>query len=423
MIEKDFLKRLNILYAEDDDDVRTSLEMTMEKVFNNVYLAQNGQEALEIFEDLKEKGIRLDAIVSDINMPKMNGVEFLKVIRDEYPEMPFIFTTAYSEVEYLLEAIRLDATDYLLKPIELKTLLKKINRACRERQQSEMIQKQKNELERYLRAIDHVAVITKTDLQGHITFANQNFCDVSGYNKDELYGQNHNIVRHPDMTSVIYEKLWSQIQQGETWQGKLKNIAKDGSPYFVNATIIPLYDELSEINEYIGIRFLTTDDELEKREFKRKVIKNIQNTKMKQVQDANQIKNLEQRLEDFSHVRLIEEALEKERLRSSRLNGQVQYYEEEMRTFKRQKEQLIERSNEKVNSAVKKTDDFRAINAKLNVESTQFQQSLEEKTLLATKLQDRVDIQSKTIRDLRDVIKHREDQLAVFENMNNKGKE
>ena len=112
----------------------------------------DGHDAIERYNELKEKKVRVDVIVSDINMPKINGIKLLEYIREVDSSVPFIFTSAHSEVDYLLKAIELDATDYLLKPIDLPVLMDKINKACHIHHQNDTIRKQKKELERYLKA-------------------------------------------------------------------------------------------------------------------------------------------------------------------------------------------------------------------------------------------------------------------------------
>ncbi len=112
----------------------------------------------------------------------------------------------------------------------------------------------------YKTAVDMTTILSTTDKNGVITYANDKFCEISGYSLDELIGKNHNIVRHPDMPKEAFKDLWDTIQRGETWRGIVKNRAKDGSTYVVEANIIPARNENGEINEYIGIRRDITDE-------------------------------------------------------------------------------------------------------------------------------------------------------------------
>lgn len=82
-------------------------------------------------------------------------------------------------------------------------------------------------------------LVSETDSKGIITFANDEFCRYSGYSLEELLGKPHNIVRHPDMPKNAFEDLWHNAKNGEKWRGFVKNLSKNGSFYWVYATIFP----------------------------------------------------------------------------------------------------------------------------------------------------------------------------------------
>ena len=117
-------------------------------------------------------------------------------------------------------------------------------------------------LEEYKKAVDAGSIVSKTDLKGRITYVNHQFCEISGYTQEELLGKNHNIVRHPDVASEVYQHLWETIQRKKTWKGKIKNRAKDGSSYYVNVIIIPILDNENNLVKYLALRQNVT--ELEK---------------------------------------------------------------------------------------------------------------------------------------------------------------
>lgn len=83
-------------------------------------------------------------------------------------------------------------------------------------------------------------LVSQTNLKGVITFANDDFCKVAGYELSELLGKNHNIVRHPDMPKAAFKDLWSTVQQGKVWTGYVKNKTADGGYYWVFATVYPM---------------------------------------------------------------------------------------------------------------------------------------------------------------------------------------
>jgi PAS domain S-box-containing protein len=93
-------------------------------------------------------------------------------------------------------------------------------------------------------------LVSKTDTKGIITYANPIFIEISGYTEDELIGANHNIVRHPDMPRTIFKLLWDTIQKGSEIFAYVKNMAKDGSYYWVFAHVTPTFDSSGKIVGY-----------------------------------------------------------------------------------------------------------------------------------------------------------------------------
>lgn len=86
---------------------------------------------------------------------------------------------------------------------------------------------------------DGKLIVSRTDTDGIITHANQAFVDLSGYTEDELIGQPHYILRHPDMPRAAFQDLWDVVKDGRQWHGYVKNLRKDGGHYWVYATVIP----------------------------------------------------------------------------------------------------------------------------------------------------------------------------------------
>jgi PAS domain S-box-containing protein len=105
-----------------------------------------------------------------------------------------------------------------------------------------------------------VTLFSETDLDGTILFANDAFCNVSKYQRDELLNKPHNIIRHPDMPKQLFELLWRTIRNGEVFRGVIKNKASDDSHYWVNATIMPFKDNNEKIVKYVSVRHLISDE-------------------------------------------------------------------------------------------------------------------------------------------------------------------
>jgi len=97
-------------------------------------------------------------------------------------------------------------------------------------------------------------IISQTDINGMIIFANRAFAQASAYSINELLGQPQNIIRHPDMPKVIFAKMWETISSGQAWNGLVKNLRKDGMYYWVETEIIPVLDDNNNITGYIAVR-------------------------------------------------------------------------------------------------------------------------------------------------------------------------
>lgn len=113
-----------------------------------------------------------------------------------------------------------------------------------------------------IRFPDHISLISTTDPASHITYANQHFCDVAGYSASEMDGVPHNLVRHPDMPKAAFADMWRRLQQGKSWMGLVKNRAKSGQFYWVNAYVTPILNERQQIIEYQSVRTRPSEQDI-----------------------------------------------------------------------------------------------------------------------------------------------------------------
>ena len=103
-------------------------------------------------------------------------------------------------------------------------------------------------------ALDQHAIVSITDLNGTITYANDRFCDIAGYNREEILGCTHRLIRSNYHPPAFFADLWGTIQAGKVWRGEVKNRKKNGDDYWVSATIVPLTDPSSQPSQYIALR-------------------------------------------------------------------------------------------------------------------------------------------------------------------------
>jgi len=113
----DYLKDKNVLYVEDEVDVLENISILLKSFFNNFYKATDGIEALEIYETHQ-----IDLLLVDIELPKMNGIEFIKKIREHNQDVMIVVISAYTKTDYLLESVELGLSKYIVKPLTSKKI-------------------------------------------------------------------------------------------------------------------------------------------------------------------------------------------------------------------------------------------------------------------------------------------------------------
>lgn len=417
---KEITSSCSLLYVEDDKELAQTFITYLSKIFNEVIYAQNGHEGLELYKDNN-----FDLVITDIRMPVMDGIEMSKKIKEINPEQKIIITSGYSDTEYFIESIKLGIDAYVIKPVnyvDLNNVLFKITNKIKIEKESftnakkltrivEQLSRKNDELSHYIEIINQVAIVSKTNLEGYITYVNDFFCEISGYSKEELLGARHSIIRHPDMSNKIFEEQWNDLKSGETWKGSIKNQTKSGETFFVYATIIPIFDNDTEIKEYIGIRFLTTKEENEKRDFKKSVISSYQEFKMKNYSANKEIEHLENEL---SHIgdgdKNLKMVIEELKSKNKKLLGQINFCENELSKANEQYSKKINLTGE---SLKKITQDYKKllISYESQKKETDFlnkDDQLRKKEII--KLQTELNEQSEVLRGLRDTIKHVNDE-------------
>ncbi|WP_321470513.1 HD domain-containing phosphohydrolase [Halarcobacter sp.] len=252
MVNKGFLKRLNVLYVEDELEAANKLSKFLDRLFNTVFYSSNGKEALEVFSKK-----RIDLVISDLNMPIIDGLEMSEKIKEINPNIPIILTTARTETPCLIKAIELNIDSYLLKPIELDTLIDKIYTIADkiEANQSRKL------LEQYKDAIDESSIVIKFDTEGKINFVNNQYEKITGYKFEEVKDRFFNFNTLNDTSSSTFSKLWEKLDNVEIWEGKIFGRTSEDKKYVFNSTTIPIVDNNKKILEYLCISNNITEEE------------------------------------------------------------------------------------------------------------------------------------------------------------------
>jgi PAS domain S-box-containing protein len=240
------------------DDDKTSLEfysIALRSAGMNVVSLSNPLEGLKVLNEFKP-----DILILDVYMPGCSGPELAHVIRqdDTWAMMPIMFLSTESNLDRQLKFMMNGGDDFLVKPVTSNHLVAAVTaRAVRGRRNIELnidLNHALRESKYQLITMDHHNIVSATDVAGRITYANDKFCEVSGYHRDELLGQNHRILKSGYHPKSFYETMWRTISQGEVWSGVICNRKKDGENYWVESTIVPFLDRNGKPYKYVSAR-------------------------------------------------------------------------------------------------------------------------------------------------------------------------
>jgi YesN/AraC family two-component response regulator len=188
-----FFSKIKILYVEDNMEAMTATLGILEEFFDEIYTAVDGKDGFEKFKKYYEK---IDLIITDINMPVMNGIDMIETIKESnLKEVPILVLSAHNEVNYFIDSIKAGINGYLLKPIDIEQFVSSLCQIAQTIKLKKELEKKSSLLEQFQNIVDQSSIISKTDTRGIITYANEKFCQISKYKKEELVGKNHNIVR------------------------------------------------------------------------------------------------------------------------------------------------------------------------------------------------------------------------------------
>ena len=266
-------KDFKVLYVEDDISLREEVSIFLSDIFKSVDLATNGQEGLD-----KLALNTYHIVITDIRMPIMDGIEMIEKIKELYPQQPILVTSAHNEVEYLLKLINLGIDSFITKPLQSEQILNVLHKIVGQIYQKKELQQYKDDLEvanlqlkkltlsqshdidlqtsvlqSYKIALDKACIVVITGSDGIIKEVNSNFCEATGYSKEEIIGKNHNIIAHPSTDKTLFENLWQSILAKHSWQGLIVNQTKTLTPLYHYTTIVPILDSHGEIIEFMSI--------------------------------------------------------------------------------------------------------------------------------------------------------------------------
>lgn len=195
----------------------------------------------------------------------MNGYEAADIIKSnpKFTKIPIIFLSANANQESINSGFEHGGADYITKPFQALELLHRVKTHVELFESTKVLEDEVEDshilLEQYKLAMDAGLLVSKIDLNGFITYANDKLCSVSNYTHKELLGKHLNTLQAKESTKDFFKELLNTLSSKKIWQGSLENITKNATSYFVETTILPLYNHNEKITEYMCVQADTTE--------------------------------------------------------------------------------------------------------------------------------------------------------------------
>ena len=244
------LKNVKVLYIDNDQALIPKTLNLLQNHFSDISIVNNEKNAFEIFNENQ-----IDIVIIDVEVSEFDGLMFINEIKKINENIFIIIFSKFINHQLLLESMNLSIDGYIKKPIEKNQFNKIINEVITKFNCKYQLTNNVNYLNQYLDIINNSTVISKTDIEGNIIYVNDKFCNITGYNRVELIGKKHNILKHKDNPIELYKDMWHTIKiKKKEWHGIIKNISKSGKVYYMKATIKPLFDVEGNVVEFIAYR-------------------------------------------------------------------------------------------------------------------------------------------------------------------------
>lgn len=257
-------KKLNVLIVDDDISALNQVEIMCKELFKTITLASDGLEALIKYKDFfNNNNDTFDLVLTDINMPEINGLELSEKIKEINPNQQILIMSAYNDSFLLQKIINSGINTYIHKPIQFDdfftSIFKLTNMYLTNKEYEFNKDKTLNlnkELISRMEGYNSLSLSLSIDNHGIITFISDKLLEIIAYKKEELLGENIEILIHPDIQDNILKKLWKIIKSGNIWRGRIQNITKKKRNFWTNTTIGPYFDEFNKI---VGYYFILED--------------------------------------------------------------------------------------------------------------------------------------------------------------------
>lgn len=251
-----------LLTVDDEEAIRNGIAAYFEDSGYLVSEASDGLAGLELIRQC-----RPDIVITDLRMPRMDGLELIEAVVAEFDNLPIIVLSGTGVLADAIDALRRGAWDYLTKPVqdlaELEIIVQRSLERARliadnRRYQSNLeslVEERTAQLRKLMTAVEQSAnSVVITDTEGIIEYANPHFCTVTGYRMDEVIGQKPSLVKSDRQPEELYAALWRTIKSGQEWRGEFCNKRKNGSLYWELCSIAPIRTQAGEITHYVATK-------------------------------------------------------------------------------------------------------------------------------------------------------------------------
>ena len=243
-------KNLTLLYVEDNKDTKEASLIAFEEFFDEIITAENGEMGFNKFQENKNS---INIIITDINMPKLNGIDMISKIRELNSNVPILILSAHDESNYFLDSIKLGVDGYLLKPIELNQFFMILDKITQKIQLEKEIESNLHFLQEYEEITNESSIVIKTDANGMITFVNKYFCDIYEDKKENIIGQKYKDIMNMSIQEDTFLDIKNTLKSKKIWKGVLKNSSKNKKRYYLKVVTKAILDVNKNIIEYISL--------------------------------------------------------------------------------------------------------------------------------------------------------------------------
>lgn len=405
-MNKDFTKELTLLYIEDDEQLRKELSSEFEKRFKELFVVTNEVEALEKFRNNE-----IDFIICDINVPRKNTIEFLSEVKIKDSKIPILIVTTSTNQEYVFSCLKIGVTDYFVKPFEPIEFIGRIEKILDGIEKEKELNFYSETIKDYMNTIGKVAVVSIFDLEYKFVYFNDFLIEVSKYDFEELLSFDFFSLLHPDLSKEFVSKITDDLENGQSYKGNLKYLSKDKDTFYANTTIVPIKDSNEKIEKYICVKFITTKEENERREFKKRILFDFQETKRVYKVAQDEINELNLQISKFENYEKKLYVLDKIQENNQRFAKEISLLESRIKELDEKQTIFTKEVNAKIKAISESALNLKSYEVKSEQKIIGIKKDIKVREKIIQKIEKEIDEKSTNIEDLQDVLKHRKEQL------------